>query len=108
VLYHFSLGPDVKPLALIPEGRIREGRKTAPVVEQYFQSGGREPFGRARFGWGPGEPFRKRSLYRMSGEYFRREMHREFFFEAIAFAVIVFISAWALTSLGLMLLLIIR
>lgn len=108
MLYHFSLGPNVKPLAPIAEGKIGDRRRAAPVIEQYFHSGGREPFGRARFGWNPGEPSRKRSLYRMSGDYFRREMHREFFLEAVAFAIIVFMSAWALTSLGLMLMHLIR
>ena len=50
------------------------------------------------FGWGAGEPARKRFLY-LSGEYFRREMQREFRFEAIAFAAIVAITAWPLISL---------
>lgn len=80
---------------------------TAPRVEQYFHSGGWEPFGRAMSGW-TGEPSRKRSLYRMSGEYFQREMHREFFFEAIAFSIIVVVSALPLTSLVLMLMRLIR
>jgi hypothetical protein len=73
------------------------------VIEQYFQSGPREPFGRAMFGWNSGEPSRKRSLCWMTGEYFRREMQREFRFEAVAFAIIVAVSAWPLTSLVLML-----
>jgi hypothetical protein len=80
----------------------------APLIEQHFQPGGGEPFGRAMFGWTPGEPSRKRSLYRMSGEYFQREMHREFFLEAIAFSIIVLISAWPLTTMVLMLMQLIR
>lgn len=53
------------------------------------------------FGWGADEPVRKQFF--LSGEYFRREMQREFHFEAIAFAVIVVITAWPLISLVLML-----
>jgi hypothetical protein len=41
-------------------------------------------------------------------EYFDHEMHREFFFEAFAFAVIVIISAWPLSTLLLMLTRLIR
>lgn len=86
-----------------------EGRRArTPLIEQYFQSGGGEPFGRAMYGWTPGEPSRKRSLYRMTGEYFQREMHREFFLEAIAFTIIVLISAWPLTTMVLMLMRLIR
>jgi len=73
------------------------------LIEQYFQSGPREPFGRAIFGWNPGEPSGKRSPHWMTGEYFRREMQREFRFEAVAFTIIVATSAWALVSLILML-----
>ena len=83
-------------------------RGKALLIEQQFQPGGGEPFGRAMFGWTPGEPSRKRSLYRMSGEYFQREMHREFFLEAIAFSIIVLISAWPLTTMVLMLMQLIR
>ena len=74
----------------------------ALLVESNFHPGGGEPFGRALFGWTPGEPSRNRFLY-LSGEYFRREMQREFRFEAIAFAAIVVITAWPLISLVLML-----
>jgi hypothetical protein len=98
----------VKPLDPIVRRRIESRRAKAPLIEQHFQSGGGEPFGRAMFGWTPGEPSRKRSLYRMSGEYFQREMHREFFLEAIAFIVIVLISAWPLTSMVLMLMRLIK
>jgi hypothetical protein len=98
----------VKPLDPIVRRRIEPRRARAPFVEQHFQSGGGEPFGRAMSGWTPGEPSRKRSLYRMSGEYFQREMHREFFVEAIAFSVIVLISAWGLVSMVLMLMRLIR
>ena len=59
------------------------------------------------FGWTP-DPSRKRSIYRMGGEYFRREMQREFFVEALAFSVIVLISAWPITSMVLMLMRLIR
>ena len=98
----------MKPLDPIIRKRIEPRRAKAPFIEQHFQSGGGEPFGRAIFGSTPGEPSRKRPLYRMSGEYFQREMHREFFLEAIAFAVIVLISAWPLTSMVLMLMRLIR
>jgi hypothetical protein len=99
----------VKPEAFPGERKIRRQRTPARLlVEQNFHPGGGEPFGRAMFGWTPGEPSRKRSLYRMSGEYFRREMHREFFLEAIAFSIIVVISAWPLTSMVLMLMRLIR
>jgi hypothetical protein len=104
LLYRFSLGLKVKPTAPIDYREAQPRRRAALLVEQNFQSGGREPFGRAMFGWTPGEPSRKRSLYRMSGDYFQREMHREFFLEAIAFAIIVIISAWPLTTMVLMLL----
>ena len=102
MLYRFSLGINVKPLASAARGMGRRQKRTL-LVEQYFHPGGGEPFGRARFGWTPGEPSRKRSLYRLSGEYFRREMHREFFLEAIAFAIIAIISAWPLSTMVLML-----
>jgi len=98
----------VKPLDPTVGRRIEPRRAKAPLIEQQFQSGGGEPFGRAMFGWTPGEPSRKRSIYRMSGEYFQREMHREFFLEAIAFIIIVLISAWPLTSMVLMLMRLIR
>jgi hypothetical protein len=98
----------VKPPDPIIRRRIEPWRAKAPLIEQHFQSGGGEPFGRAMFGWTPGEPSRKRSLYRMSGEYFQREMQREFFLEAIAFTVIVLISAWPLTTMVLMLMQLIK
>jgi hypothetical protein len=93
----------VKPHDPLVRRRIEPRPAKALLIEQHFQRGGGEPFGRAMFGWTPGEPSRKRSLYRMSGEYFQREMHREFFLEAIAFSVIVLISAWPLTTMVLML-----
>ena len=99
----------MKPLdPTIARKRIDLRRARTPFVEQHFHSGGGEPFGRAMYGWTPGEPSRKRSLYRMTGEYFQREMHREFFLEAVAFTVIVFISAWPLTQMVLMLMRLIR
>jgi hypothetical protein len=70
-----------------------------PLVEQDFHPGSGEPFGRARFG---GEPSRKISLLWLS-EYLRRELHREFFFEGIAFGVIVLMAAWPLASLVMLL-----
>jgi hypothetical protein len=72
------------------------------IVESNFHPGGGGPFGRAMFGWGAGEPARKRFLY-LSGEYFRHEMQREFRLEALAFVAIVMITAWPLFSLFLML-----
>ncbi len=98
----------MKPLDPIVRRQIERRCAKTPLIEQHFQSGGDEPFGRAMFGWAPGGPSRKRSLYRMTGEYFQREMHREFFLEAIAFTIIVLISAWPLTTLVLMLLRLIR
>jgi hypothetical protein len=98
----------VKPLGPIAGKRIELRRAQAPLVEQHFHSGGGEPFGRAMSGWTPGEPSRKRSLYRMSGDYFQREMHREFFLEGIAFTIIVLVSAWPLTSMVLMLMRLIK
>ena len=98
----------MKPLDPIVRRRIQLRRTKALSIEQHFQSGGGEPFGRAMFGWTPGEPSRKRSIYRMSGDYFQREMHREFFLEAIAFIIIVLISAWPLTMMVLMLMQLIR
>jgi hypothetical protein len=44
----------------------------------------------------------------MSGDYFQREMHRDFFLEAIAFSIIVLISAWPITSMVLMLMRLIK
>jgi len=73
------------------------------LIEQCFQSGPREPFGHAMFGWNRGEPSGKRAPHWLTGEYFRREMEREFRFEAVAFTVIVATSGWALASLVLML-----
>ena len=98
----------MKPLDPIVRRRTVPRRARTPLIEQHFQSGGGEPFGRAMFGWTPGDPSRKRSLYRMTGEYFQREMHREFFLEAIAFSIIVLISAWPLTTMVLMLMRLIR
>jgi hypothetical protein len=97
----------LKPEPFIGERKVERRRKTLPLIEQNFHPGGWEPFGRAKFGWNSGEPSRKQLLL-TSGEYFRREMHREFLFEAIAFAIIVLISAWPLTSLVLMLMRLIR
>jgi hypothetical protein len=97
----------VKPFDPI-RGQREPRRGKVPLIEQHFHPGGGEPFGRAMFGWTPGEPSRKRSLYRMTGEYFQREMHREFFIEAIAFSIIVLISAWPLTTMVLMLMQLIR
>jgi hypothetical protein len=93
----------VKPLSPSVNDRTERRRRRTLLVERNFHPGGGEPFGRAMFGWASGEPSRKRSLYRMSGEYFRHEMHREFFLEAVAFAIIVIVSAWPLTSMVLML-----
>jgi hypothetical protein len=98
----------VKPLGPIAGKRFELRRAKAPLIEQHFHSGGGEPFGRAKSGWTPCEPSRKRSLYRMSGDYFQREMHREFFLEGIAFTIIVLVSAWPLTSMVLMLMRLIK
>jgi hypothetical protein len=98
----------VKPPAPTTNGEIKRRRTKAPLTHQNFQPGGGEPFGRAMFGWTPGEPTRKRSIYRMSGDYFQREMHRDFFLEAIAFSIIVLISAWPITSMVLMLMRLIK
>jgi hypothetical protein len=98
----------VKPIAPKSHEGIKRRRTRAPLIEQNFHPGGGEPFGRAMFGWTPGEPSRKRSIYRLSGEYFRREMHREFFLEAIAFGAIVAISAWPITTMVLMLMRLIK
>ena len=86
----------------IANDRIARRRARTLVVESNFHPGGGGPFGRAMFGWGAGEPARKRFLY-LSGEYFRREMQREFRFEVIVFAAVVVITAWPLISLVLML-----
>jgi hypothetical protein len=98
----------VKTFDPIVRKPIQRRRAKAPLIEQHFQSGEDEPFGRAMFGWTPGGPSRKRSLHRMTGEYFQHEMHREFFLEAIAFTIIVLISAWPLTTMVLMLMRLIR
>ncbi len=92
----------MKPLEPIAYNCIRRRGARTLVVESNFHPGGGGPFGRAMFGWGAGEPARKRFLH-LSGEYFRREMQREFRFEAVAFAAIVVITVWSLISLILML-----
>jgi hypothetical protein len=95
----------VKPESIIQsEEMIKRRRRVGPFVDQKFQPGGWEPFGRAKFN---GDPSRKWSFYYMS-EGARREMHREYSFEAIAFGVIVIMSAWPLVGLVLMLMQIIR
>lgn len=98
----------MKPISPAPEGRVVLRSVRRPVVDWNFHPGTGDPFGRAIYGGGFGGGPDKRSIHRMSGEYFQQEMHREFFIEAIAFLVIVVVSAWPLTTMVLMLMRLIK
>ncbi len=97
----------MKPISPAPNGRSTLRPAQRPLVDWKFRPETGDPFGRALYGGGFGGPH-KRSIHRMSDEYFRQEMHREFFIEAIAFLVIVLVSAWPLTTMVLMLMQLIK
>jgi hypothetical protein len=75
----------------------------ALLSDYNFQGKAGDPYGWASSSRGDGENSRSRSIYVISREFFREEMHRDFFVEGIAFAAIVLVSAWPLATMVLLL-----
>ncbi len=76
-------------------------RSTALLTDYNFQRKAGDPYGWASSSRGDGE--NSRSIHVISREFFREEMHRDFFVEGIAFAAIVVVSAWPLATMVLLL-----
>jgi hypothetical protein len=64
------------------------------LTDYKFQTKAGDPDGWGMSGKAGGENSPSRSIHMISREFFRNEMHRDFFVEGIAFGAIVLISAW--------------
>ena len=71
-------------------------RRRGLLIDYNFQAGAGGPFGRGDHGRAPDE---NSHSHPVSPDYYRSEMQREFFLEAIVFAVIVVVSAWPIVAL---------
>ena len=78
------------------EGTHRTGPRRGLLTDYNFQAGAGDPFGRGNYG---GAPDKNSHSHLVSPDYYRSEMQREFFLEAIAFAAIVVVSAWPIAAL---------
>ena len=93
----------MKPTLQIPPSRRRKEfnhetlRGRALLTDYSFQAGAGDPFGHGNYGRNPDD--KPPSSHLVSPDYFRTEMQREFFVEAIAFAVIVVVAAWPIAAL---------
>jgi len=82
----------------------RDACRSAALLTNYnFQRRAGDPDGWGSSSRADGGNSRSRSIHTISREFFREEMHRDFFVEGIAFAAIVVVSAWPLATMVLLL-----